>query len=104
MNSQIVFATISSLIGIFCFLPYIRDIFRGKTQPHAYSWLIWTLLQTIGAGAMLSAGAGLGALSISIGALFCGFIFILSFKYGTHNIKTFDKICLVGALIAISLY
>lgn len=104
MNLQTIFAIASSLVGIACFVPYIRDIFRGKTQPHAYTWLVWTILQTIGVVAMLSGGAGIGVLSLGIGALFCFFIFLLSFKYGTHNIKTFDKICLVSALVAFFIY
>jgi len=104
MNLKIIFAVVSSLVGIVCFIPYLRDIFRGTTKPHTYTWLIWTILQTIGVLAMFNSGAGIGILSLSIGALFCGFIFLLSFKYGTSNIKTFDKICLISALCAIFIY
>jgi len=104
MNIKIIFAVLSSIVGISCFIPYILDIFKGKTKPHSYSWFIWTVLQTIGAISMFSIGAGLGVVSISIGAILCGFVFILSLKYGTHNIKTFDVVCLVGSLIAIFFY
>ena len=104
MNIKIIFAVLSSIVGISCFIPYILDIFKGKTKPHSYSWFIWTVLQTIGAISMFSIGAGLGVISISIGAILCGFVFILSLKYGTHNIKTFDVVCLVGSLIAIIFY
>jgi len=104
MNIKIIFAVLSSIVGISCFIPYILDIFKGKTKPHSYSWFIWTVLQTIGAISMFSIGAGLGVVSISIGAILCGFVFILSLKYGTHNIKTFDVVCLVGSLIAIIFY
>ncbi|HEY5588649.1 MAG TPA: hypothetical protein VIK86_06815 [Candidatus Paceibacterota bacterium] len=104
MNTKIIFAILSSVVAIFCFIPYILDIFKGTTKPHSYSWFIWTLLQTIGAISMFSIGAGWGITSISIGAVLCGFVFILSFKYGTHNIKNFDVICLLGALIAMIFY
>jgi hypothetical protein len=104
MNIKIIFAILSSITAVACFIPYIRDIFKGKTKPHIYSWFIWTVLQTIGAISMFSIGAGWGIASISIGAVLCSFIFILSFKYGTHNIKTFDAVCLIGALIAIVFY
>lgn len=104
MNTKIIFAILSSIVAISCFIPYILDIFKGTTKPHSYSWFIWTLLQTIGAISMFSIGAGWGITSISIGAVLCGFVFILSFKYGTHNIKNFDVICLVGALIAMIFY
>lgn len=104
MNLHLFFAITSSLVGIVCFAPYIRDVFLRKTEPHSYTWLIWTILQSIGVVAMLSGGAGIGIASLTLGALFCGFIFILSLKHGTQNIKTFDKICLMGALIAIGIY
>jgi len=104
MNIKIIFATLSSFAAIFGIIPYVIDIFKGKTKPHSYSWLIWAILQIIGAVSMFSIGAGWGALSVGVGAVLCSFIFILSLKYGTHNIKIFDTICLIGALIAIVVY
>jgi len=104
MTTHTTFAIISSIVGIFSFFPYIRNIFKGTTKPHSYSWAIWTILQTVGIISMLDSGAGIGVLSLSVGTLFCGFIFILSLKNGTKNIKLFDKICLAGALLAILIY
>jgi len=104
MSLKFIFAITSSLLSIFCLIPYIIDTLNGKTKPHSYSWLIWAILQIVGIVAMLSAGAGIGILSLCIGVFFCIFIFILSLYYGTHNIKLFDKICLVGALFAIIIY
>jgi len=104
MSLKFIFAIISSLISIFCLIPYIIDTLNGKTKPHSYSWLIWAILQIIGIVSMLSAGAGIGILSLCIGVFFCIFIFILSLYYGTHNIKLFDKICLAGALLAVIIY
>ena len=104
MNIKLIFAILSSLIGISCFIPYIYDIFKGITKPHSYSWLIWTILQIIGVMAMASGGAGIGVASLAIGAILCCFIFILSLFYGTSNIKIFDIICLIGALTAIIIY
>ncbi len=104
MSIKVIFAIISTIIGISCFIPYIIDIFKGKTKPHSYSWLIWTILQTTGAIAMSSGGAGLGVMSLSIGAILCGFVFIMSLFYGSNNITIFDTICLIGALIAIIIY
>ncbi|MEI6352714.1 MAG: hypothetical protein WCO35_02135 [Candidatus Nomurabacteria bacterium] len=103
-NYQILFTVLSSIIGIYCFVPYIKDIFKGKTKPHLYTWFIWTILQTVGVLAMLNAGAKFGVISLALGSVLCLFVFILSFFYGTNNIKTFDKICLVGALIAVFIY
>jgi hypothetical protein len=98
------FAAASSLVGIACFVPYLRDIFKRKTQPHSYTWLIWTLLQTTGVMAMLAAGAGIGIASLAIGAALCGFIFLLSLYYGTRDIKIFDTVYLIAALGVLGIY
>jgi hypothetical protein len=104
MEYKLVFGVLSVLLAIVCFFPYIRDIVRRKTEPHMYSWLIWTILQIVGVAAQLKDGAGYGAWALAVGALFCFAIFLLSFKYGTGNISTFDAACLAGAIIAIGIY
>ena len=53
---------------------------------------------------MFAAGAGIGIASLAIGAILCFLIWLLSLRYGTHNINTFDKICLAGGLVAIAIY
>ena len=104
MDIRLLFASVSSIISIVCFLPYLRDIFRGTTKPHSYTWFIWAALQTIVAQAMWSGGAGIAIASSVIGAVLCGFIFVLSLRYGTKNITRFDTICLIGALGAMATY
>jgi hypothetical protein len=95
---------LAGIIGGLSFIPYFRDISLRKTKPHIYTWLIWSLLQTTSVLVMIHNGAGTGVLPFVIGAILCGCIFILSFKYGTKNITTSDTICLIGALIALSFY
>lgn len=104
MEIKLFFGIISSIVAIVCFIPYLRDIFRKQTKPHAYSWLIWTILQTVGVAAQLKDGAGYGAWALAVGAVFCFTIFILSFKYGTRNITKFDGVCLFASLISIVFY
>jgi hypothetical protein len=104
MEMKLLFGVISSILAVICFIPYTKDIFQRKTEPHRYSWLIWTILQTVGAMAQLKEGARYGAWALSIGAIFCFAIFLLSFKYGTKNISRFDVACLVGSIFAIAIY
>lgn len=104
MDTKIVLAGISSLIGIACFIPYVRDIFRNTTKPHSYTWFIWTVLQAIAAAAMWSGGAGVAIASSVIGAVLCGFIFLLSLKRGFKGVTRFDTVCLFGALVALVAY
>lgn len=104
MDIKTLYGYIAAVIGIACFIPYIRDMFRKTTQPHIYTWLIWTILQVTGVIAMYNNGAGIGALALAIGALFCAAICLLSLKLGTKNITLFDTICLIGALGATGIY
>lgn len=104
MDMKTLFAIIATVIGVTSFIPYILDTFKRKTQPHIYTWLIWTILQATGVIAMYNNGAGIGILALAIGTFFCAFICIISFKYGTKNITPFDTVCLVGALISIGVY
>jgi len=104
MELKTTFAIVATIIGVPSFIPYILDTFKRKTQPHVYTWLIWTILQATGVIAMYNNGAGIGILALAIGTFFCAFICIISFKYGTKNITPFDTMCLVGALISIGVY
>jgi hypothetical protein len=95
---------ISAALNIACFIPYLRDTYKKTTKPHIYTWLIWTILQVTGTIAMYNSGAGMGTLSLAIGAVFCAYVCLLSLKLGTKNITTFDTICLIGALGATAIY
>ena len=104
MNFKLFFGIISTILALISFFPYLKDILGKKTFPHIYSWLVWSILQSIGAAAMLRGGAHFGALSLAAGSLFCITIFILSFKYGTKNITKFDTFCLIGAIVTIFIW
>lgn len=99
MDYKVVFGILATVLGFIASWPYIRDIFKRKTQPHIYSWLVWTIIQGVGVMAMIKGGASFGALALGIGTFFCFFIFLLSFKYGTKNITKLDTFLLIAALI-----
>lgn len=104
MYIKIIAAVITSILSVVCFLPYLRDIFKRKSTPHIYSWLVWSILQAEGTIAIIVGHGSYGALGIGIGTLFCVLIFFLSFKYGTKNITRFDTICLIGSILSIILW
>ncbi len=31
------------LLTLIAFFPYIRSILQGKTRPHAFSWVTWSV-------------------------------------------------------------
>ncbi|MFA6408420.1 MAG: hypothetical protein WCW36_03070 [Candidatus Paceibacterota bacterium] len=98
------FGTLSVVVAVISFYPYLRDILARKTTPHIYSWLVWTILQVTATAAILrenSFWSAAGVLSLGLVSLI---VFLLSFKYGTKNITVFDTVCLIGAFIAISVW
>ncbi len=104
MSLKLLFGIIATILAIVCFLPYLRDIVAKKTTPHIYSWLVWSILQTVGVIAIFQGGGQFGSLGLAVGLLFCISIFLLSFKYGTKNITKFDTLCLIGSMIAIVIW
>ncbi len=80
-------------------IPYLRDIFRGRTRPHRVTYFIWMLLGGLAFFASLEIGA-LDTIVVT-GLVFfnCLFISLLSIKYGMPGFNRFDIFCLVGALV-----
>ena len=104
MTIKILAGIIGTILSVACFYPYFRDIFNHKTQPHIYTWLVWSLLQGTSVIIMIRGGAGIGVWPFVVGSLLCGCVFLLSIKYGTKNITAFDTVCLIGALLAMLVY
>jgi len=101
LEYKIIFGSIAGLITLGAHVPYLIDIFKGRTKPHVYTWLIWSLLLSIGLTAQLVKGAGWGTWSTIGDAVACVAVFILCFWYGEKNITRSDKITLGLGLVGI---
>lgn len=103
MDLKIILGIVAALLALFSSYLYIRDIFRGNTKPHTYTWLIWSIVTTIAFFGQLVSGGGPGSWATGVAAVVTIFTLILSLKggYGTKDITKFDKICLGLALLAI---
>ena len=40
MDTKIAYGILGTLAVIAAYVPYFRDIYKGRTKPHAYTWLI----------------------------------------------------------------
>ncbi len=87
-------------MALYSYIPYFRDIFAGKTKPHAFSWLVWFLLTAIGFLAQVSDDAGAGAWVTGFTAFISFFIFLAALKKGEKNITKLDWLFLGAALFA----
>jgi hypothetical protein len=93
-----VFAIIAVLLAIAGNVPYVIDILKGRVQPHAYTWFVWTVVSGIVFFGQLAKGAGIGALPTAASEIFTLVIFLLSLKYGFKRITAPDTFFLLLAL------
>lgn len=102
MDLKILLGAIAALLAAASAYAYIRDIFRGNTKPHVYTWLIWAIVTVIAFLGQWVSGAGAGSWATGVSAVITITVLLLSLRYGTTDITTFDKICLALSLLAIA--
>lgn len=98
MDFHEILGALSVTIGIVSFIPYFRDIYRGTTKPHPFSWLIWGLLDTTVFAAQIVKGAGAGSWAMAVTLVFTFVIAGISFRKGEMRITRIDWVCLAGGL------
>lgn len=101
MDGKILFGILSVIVAVVTVLPYIRDMFRGETKPHIFSWFLWGFSAWIVTAAQIWDDAGPGMWAMLTTSVVCTFVFILSFRYGTKNITRSDTVMLSVGLLAI---
>ena len=104
LDIKLILAISATIITIVAYIPYFRDVFKRRTKPHMYTWLIWAITQGTATFALLQGGGNFGAISLFAGTILVIIIFFLSFKYGTKNITKHDTYVLGAALLAIVLW
>jgi hypothetical protein len=101
MQYKPVLGVIALIVAFVSYVPYIRNIFAGKTKPHAFSWLVWGILNGIAFAGQLHDKGGAGAWSVGLTAAVMFFIFSVSLKRGEKDIRPFDWFCLISALLSL---
>ena len=95
------FGYVAVILTVAAYIPYYRDILRGKTHPHVYSWSLWAVLTAILAGLQLQGGAGTAAWVTVVVGILCVGVVGLSLRKGKRDITTTDSIVAGLALVAI---
>ena len=104
MELKIIFALLAMVAFLVAYIPYIRDIFLRRTQPHAYTWFIWAITQGTAVAGIWYGKGGLGSLGLGITEILLIFTFFLCLKYGTRNITATDTILFSISLLAIFIW
>lgn len=99
MNIKAFFGVMALVLNLVGYVPYIRDIFRGKVVPHRITWGVWTILTAIVAFNQLKNGGGWSSLFFISTTMVVAVVFVLSIKKGIGSSSPLDKACLVLALI-----
>lgn len=95
---------IAAILVFVGYFPYIRDILRGKTHPHTYSWFLWGLLTVVIFGIQISHHAGPGSFVTLAAGVMCLTVLFLSLKRGRRDIVLSDKIVLVLTIATIVIW
>lgn len=104
MTFTAVAAFLSTVLGIYCAVPYIISIIKGQTKPHQFSWLVFSIMNGIVFISQLLEG-GRGSV-IVYGIFFVGssINFLLSLKYGVRDTSKWDKLLFGFALATIAIW
>lgn len=97
-------STIAVILTFVAYVPYYRDILKGKTHPHVYSWSLWGLLTVLLVALQIKGGAGSASWVTIAAGLLCIGVVILSLKDGKKNITTSDTITAILSLVAIGFW
>ncbi|HSX43089.1 MAG TPA: hypothetical protein VLF59_03320 [Candidatus Saccharimonadales bacterium] len=89
------------ILGVPSYAHYLYSVYKRKTVPHMYSWLIWAVLAGIGYTAQRSTHAGPGAWNTGFTAIVCFTVFLVSIRYGERRLSRLDLWLLGLAVIAI---
>jgi len=95
-------ATVLVFIG---YVPYLRDVVRGKTKPHLYSWFLWTFVTMIAFALQYTGGAGTGAFVTLAASLMCLTVIVFGLiQKSKVEIVKLDTVFLLLALVALGLW
>lgn len=101
---KILLAVGATLLIIVAYAPYIKNILRGQTIPHPYSWFVSGLLTLVAFGLQLSEGAVWGILPTFVAGVAGLLIFALSLHRSRAYITRLDSSFFALALIATGLW
>lgn len=102
---QTLLIILSTSLTLLSVIPYLVDIWRGKTKPNLVSWITWTLLTGIATVAELSAGEVTAAILTGFSAFETALVVVLGLTRKAYvRYERFDVVCQIAALAGITLW
>ncbi len=99
-----IISIIAVILTFVAYIPYYRDILKGKTHPHVYTWSLWGLLTVLLVALQIIGGAGPATWVTAAAGLLCIGVIILSLRNGKKDITRLDTTIAFLALAAIGFW
>jgi hypothetical protein len=104
MLTKEILGAISVVLAVVGQSRYVWNCYKYRTRPHAFSWVIWTLVTAIAFFAQRTEDTGPGTWLLGVEWLICLSGAVMAIFRGERNITRSDWAALLGALIAIQLW
>jgi hypothetical protein len=95
------FGLAAAAVAVVNYLPYLIGGIKKTLKPHAFSWIIFTIITATISVAQFSGGAGAGAWATGATSITTFLIALLALRNGGYRVTRSDKLSFLGALIAI---
>lgn len=95
---------ISSILAFISYIVYIVAILKGQAKPHRTTRFVLVIITFLATASLLAQGSTVAVWLSGVFAFGCFAIFALSIKYGMGGWAKSDILCLVIALIGITIW
>ncbi len=99
-----ILGVLATVIACGADIVYIGSIFRGRTRPHAFAWILWDLILIVVFLGQMKSGAHAGSWLAGYNAVVCSAICGLAWKRGERATTRNDRIVMMLALLGIPLW
>lgn len=98
---KLTIAIIAGVLSIIGNIPYLIQVIKGKVRPHAFTWLVWSIVSGVTFFGAVAKGAGVGAIPTGAAEIFTIIIFFFSLKHGFEYVKKIDVVFFIIALLGL---
>lgn len=99
-----ILSVIAVVLTFVAYIPYFRDIVKGKTHPHIYTWSLWGLLTILIVALQIIGGAGPSTWITAAAGVMCLGVIVLGLRGGKKYITKLDTAIAILALAAIGFW
>jgi len=103
LNLLVIFGALSGILSIFCYVPYIIETVKKRTQPDKASWLIWSTLGSIAFFSQVYEGATASLWFAAAQVSGTIIVFLLSIRLGAGEyLCRKNQVIFLGALCGLT--